>query len=103
MRHPSQDEDEGRGEIAVSPRRRAATFAVARRLACTTAATRKAGLSLGGSKGPRMDWRIADVAFYRPRARNSARSAAFVGDRGAVEWNGGKLRFIGKKCTIELV
>ena len=50
-----------------------------------------------------MDWRIADVAFYRPRARNSARSAAFVGDRGAVEWNGGKLRVIGKKCTIEMM
>ena len=50
-----------------------------------------------------MDWRIADVAFYRPRAQNSARSAAFVSDRGAVEWNSGKLRFIGKKRTIEMI
>jgi len=50
-----------------------------------------------------MDWRTADIAFYRPRARNSARSAVFISDRGAVEWNSGKLRFIGKKRTIEMV
>lgn len=49
-----------------------------------------------------MDWRIADVAFRRARSGNTARAAAFVSDRGAVEWNRGKLRFTGKKHTIEI-